>query len=106
MSTGSKASGVSSFVFGPPRIAGLIGAVVFFWFSLTPTLLPRSWFMQAGISALSVAIGYVIGSLVSWIVRPVRTRSGANPVAGSTRRRIEIGLGAVAVSIVSVGLIL
>jgi len=38
-------------------------ALLFWWQSLTPTLIPRSWQTQAVVSAICLAIGYVIGML-------------------------------------------
>jgi len=39
----------------PP--AGLTGALVFYCLSLTPSLLPRAWYLQAVMSAVTAAIG-------------------------------------------------
>jgi uncharacterized membrane protein len=51
----------------PP--AGLTGALVFYCLSLTPSLLPRAWYLQAVMSAVTAAIGYGIGLLVGWLLR-------------------------------------
>jgi len=51
----------------PP--AGLTGALVCYCLSLTPSLLPRAWYLQAVMSAVTVAIGYGIGLLVGWLLR-------------------------------------
>jgi uncharacterized membrane protein len=48
---------------------GLVGALIFFVVSISPSLLPRGWFFQAVVSGLSVVIGYGIGSMVSAIAR-------------------------------------
>jgi uncharacterized membrane protein len=49
--------------------AGRGGALLFYCLSLTPSLLPRAWYLQAVMSAVTVAIGYAAGLLVGWLVR-------------------------------------
>src|SRR5690349_4562621 len=51
----------------PP--AGLTGALIFYCLSLTPSLLPRVWYLQAVMSAVTAAIGYAVGLLVGWLLR-------------------------------------
>jgi uncharacterized membrane protein len=51
----------------PP--AGLTGALVCYCVSLTPSLLPRAWYLQAVMSAVTAAIGYGIGLLIGWLLR-------------------------------------
>jgi uncharacterized membrane protein len=51
----------------PP--AGLTGALVFYCLSLTPSLLPRAWYLQAVMSAVTAAIGYGVGLLIGWLLR-------------------------------------
>ena len=46
----------------PP--AGLTGALVCYCLSLTPSLLPRAWYLQAVMSAVTAAIGYGVGLLI------------------------------------------
>lgn len=48
---------------------GLSLATVFFCFSITPSLMPRSSFVQGFVSGASVAIGYGIGVLLSALIR-------------------------------------
>ncbi len=48
---------------------GLVGALIFFVVSISPSLLPRGWFFQAIVSGISIVIGYGIGSMVSAIAR-------------------------------------
>lgn len=48
--------------------AALFGAVVFFAFSMTPSLLPRTWYLQGVATGISVATGYGVGCLIVWIV--------------------------------------
>ena len=49
--------------------AGLTGALIFYCLSLTPSLLPRAWYLQAVMSAVTAAIGYGLGALVGWLLR-------------------------------------
>jgi uncharacterized membrane protein len=51
----------------PP--AGLTGALLFYCLSLTPSLLPRAWYLQAVMSAVTAAIGYALGLLIGWLLR-------------------------------------
>ncbi|HEY3883480.1 MAG TPA: alpha/beta-hydrolase family protein [Trebonia sp.] len=51
------------------RLAGLTGALAFYCLSLTPSLLPRAWYLQAVMSAITVAIGYGVGLLIGWLPR-------------------------------------
>lgn len=50
-------------------LAGLTGALLFYCLSLTPSLLPRVWYLQALMSGITVAIGYAVGTLVGWLLR-------------------------------------
>ena len=44
-----------------PRLLGLLLGLLFFWQSLNPTLLPRSWPVQALLCGACTAIGYGLG---------------------------------------------
>lgn len=46
---------------------GLIVGVFFFAMSLTPSLIPRPYVVQAVISGLSLSAGYAIGVLLRWL---------------------------------------
>jgi uncharacterized membrane protein len=50
-------------------LAGLTGALLFYCLSLTPSLLPRAWYLQAVMSGITVAIGYAVGTFVGWLLR-------------------------------------
>lgn len=54
-----------------PRLCfgGLAVALVCFWLSLTPSLLPRGWLFQGVVSGLIVAMGYGLGSAISAVAR-------------------------------------
>jgi uncharacterized membrane protein len=50
-------------------LAGLTGALAFYCLSLTPSLLPRAWYLQAVMSAVTAAVGYAVGLLAGWLLR-------------------------------------
>jgi len=64
-------------------VPGLWMALVFVCLSLTPSLLPRSGFLQGAVSGISAAIGYGLGVTAAWAwrafadrePRPARRRS-------------------------------
>ncbi|MBC9711992.1 alpha/beta-hydrolase family protein [Streptomyces sp. TRM66268-LWL] len=55
-----------------PDLFATCVATVFFWLSLTPSLVPRPWLLQGVIGGITAAIGYAVGSVLSslfrWIV--------------------------------------
>ena len=55
--------------------AALFLGVVFFAFSMTPSLLPRAWYLQGVASGISIATGYGVGCAVVWLVH----RCGIRP---------------------------
>lgn len=60
---------------------GLIVGVLFFAASLTPSLIPRPYVIQAVISGLSLSAGYAIGVFLRWLwsfleLPDVRPRTG------------------------------
>lgn len=63
---------------------GLAVALLFFVWSMTPSLLPRAWYLQAVATGISVAIGYGLGCVAAWIVR----RCGVSPRWSSRTRRV------------------
>ncbi|MGH3277705.1 MAG: alpha/beta hydrolase [Trebonia sp.] len=50
-------------------LPGLAGALAFYCLSLTPSLLPRAWYLQAVMSGVTAAIGYLVGLFVAWLLR-------------------------------------
>nr|WP_235681199.1 alpha/beta-hydrolase family protein [Tomitella gaofuii] len=59
----------SAGMFARAPYLGLVGALLFFWASLTPTLLPRGPVFQGAVSGGSAVIGYGIGILVALFLR-------------------------------------
>jgi len=76
-----------------PTLSGSSLALVFWWQSLTPTLIPRSWGMQVAIGAICLAVGYGIGTLVGRGVHRLLVRSGRSP-GDVVRRRSGVFLAA------------
>ncbi len=61
---------------------GTAVGLVFIWFSLTPSLLPRGALFQGVVSGVSGAIGYGIGVLSVWLVRYMRSKDSSPPPPG------------------------
>jgi uncharacterized membrane protein len=70
---------------GTPTFSGSLLALLFWWQSLTPTLIPRSWGTQTVIGAICLAIGYGIGTLAGCGMYRLLERWGRLP--GSVIRR-------------------
>jgi uncharacterized membrane protein len=58
---------------------GTAVGLVFLWFSMTPSLLPRGPLFQGLVSGLSGAIGYSIGVFAVWLVRFMLSRDSSPP---------------------------
>ncbi|MCF2527824.1 alpha/beta hydrolase [Yinghuangia soli] len=52
-----------------PDLTACCLAVLFFWASLTPSLLPRPWYFQGLVGGITGAIGYALGASASGAVR-------------------------------------
>lgn len=52
-----------------PDLTACVVALFFFWLSLTPSLVPRPWYLQGLIGGITAAIGYGLGALASWLYR-------------------------------------
>lgn len=63
-------------------VPGLTLALVMLWVALTPSLLPRAWWMTAVNTGMSMAYGYavgdVLGRLASWLARRTDVRVTLN----------------------------
>ena len=58
---------------------GTAVGLIFIWFSMTPSLLPRGSLFQGLVSGLSGAIGYGLGVFGVWLVRYMRTKDSSPP---------------------------
>ncbi|HEY8472198.1 MAG TPA: alpha/beta-hydrolase family protein [Natronosporangium sp.] len=80
---------------------GSVGAVLLFCLSLTPSLLPRHWALQAVVSGITMAIGYGIGASIGAVARRIWPRLPAAPTrawwilggVGGLLAAVFLGLG-------------
>ena len=82
-----------------PTFGGLAGAAVFWWQSLSPTLMPRTWVGQAAMSAICLAIGMGLGTLGGNLAQRGLRRFHRSPsrTQRATAWRVFAGLAVVAV---------
>ncbi len=73
---------------------GTAVGLVFIWFSMTPSLLPRGPLFQGLVSGLAGATGYAIGVFAVWLVRFMRSAE-SSPPAPRIAWRVLIAAGAV-----------
>src|SRR5690242_17226563 len=77
-----------------PTLSGLALGLVFWLAASTPTLIPRTWNVQAAVSGVSLALGYGIGTLVRRVAQLVLDRWGWS--TGPAVRRAALVVLAVA----------
>ena len=58
---------------------GTAVGLLFIWFSMTPSLLPRTALFQGLVSGVSGAIGYGLGVFSVWLVRYMRSKDSSPP---------------------------
>lgn len=68
----------------PGSTVGLIGALIMFVISMSPSLLPTTWWWQGVASGLLLAIGYGTGSLLGWLLETLWTAAGIKISANHT----------------------
>jgi uncharacterized membrane protein len=71
-------------------LAGLTGALIFYCLSLTPSLLPRVWYLQAVMSGITVAIGYAVGLFIGWLLRSLIPWRGGPTALRTARRTLAV----------------
>lgn len=74
---------------------GLATALVFFTWSMSPSLLPRVWYLQGVATGISVALGYGLGCAGAWLVRSC----GVTPRWSARTRRVGWWLLGVAAAV-------
>jgi uncharacterized membrane protein len=74
--------------------SGTVGALLWGYSALTPSLLPRGWLLQGIIAGITAAIGYGIGEGVAWFVREFTDRR-PSPVLRRRAWQVLAVLGAV-----------
>src|SRR5215813_4116896 len=82
-------------------LPGLWAALLFAWLSFTPSLLPRSGFLQGLVTGITGAIGYGLGVTAAWVWRAFADREPR-----PTRRRSWQVFAAVAIVALLVALVL
>ncbi|WP_010273200.1 alpha/beta hydrolase [Paenibacillus senegalensis] len=78
-------------------ITGVWFAYLFFWASLTPSLMPRSWILQGVLSGVVIVAGYLLGRLISAVARKLVSRQ--LPQSWGLAAWIVIGIGGMLLSI-------
>jgi uncharacterized membrane protein len=81
----SRALGVAAGIARTFCGAGLVVGTLFFALSLTPSLLPRSAFIQGFVSGLSFAVGYALGALGRSVWRYLELPTPSNRVTRAVR---------------------
>lgn len=74
-------------------VVGVVGALLFFLGSLTPSLIPRTWPYQAVASGLSMICGYAVGTLTGWLFRTLGVRPSWSPRVRSFAWSLFAGVG-------------
>jgi uncharacterized membrane protein len=72
---------------------GTAVGLVFLWFSMTPSLLPRGPLFQGIVSGAAGAIGYGLGVFAVWLVRFMRSKATSPPAP----RQAWVALGVIGV---------
>ncbi len=91
-----QTNGYHSRVYGLSYV-GLVVAVIFLCFSLTPSLMPRPGLYQGLISGISMAIGYSLGVLLSKVIRWAFTIRISPKVQKGAWRTLVFGGSALAI---------
>ncbi len=80
---------------------GTAVGLIFIWFSMTPSLLPRGPLFQGLVSGVSGTTGYGLGVFAVWLVRYMRA-SESSPPAPRWTWRILIAIGALGMVLMSI----
>ncbi|MGO9043856.1 MAG: alpha/beta hydrolase [Mycobacterium sp.] len=80
---------------------GTAVGLVFVWFSMTPSLLPRGALFQGLVSGISGAIGYGFGVFAVWLVRYMRAQD-SSPPAPRWGWMVLIPIGAVGMVVMAI----
>ena len=84
-----------------PQLGSVVVAVLMWWESLRPSMLPRSWLLQGAVGALCIWFGVGIGGLLHRLVRrALRARNTVIPTATRVRvGQVLLAFGFIAVVI-------
>ncbi|WP_419997483.1 alpha/beta hydrolase [Streptomyces boninensis] len=75
-----------------PDLFAFCIANVFFWLSLTPSLVPRPWLLQGVIGGITAAIGYGLGAVLAWFFRRVLAWRDWQPSEQARARGWQVAL--------------
>ena len=76
-------------------VTGLVVALAFYCFSLTPSLIPRAWLYQGVITGICVVVGYGFGVLLQWLFVKIGFRVSWRPAHSRQIRWVLLALTAV-----------
>jgi uncharacterized membrane protein len=85
-----------------PKIGSVTVAMLLWWESLRPSMLPRSWLLQGAVGALCIWFGIGIGGLLHRLVRRI-LRAAGTVIPTPTRVRVGQVLLAIGVVAVAIG---
>ena len=85
-----------------PTFPGLALGLLFWWQSLSPTLMPRTWVTQAAMSAICTAIGIAIGTLLGDVLKAV-LRATHRPITPPVTRGAWRVIGPLGLAVVLLG---
>ncbi|GGY37962.1 alpha/beta hydrolase [Streptomyces omiyaensis] len=57
-----------------PDLTALCLATLFLWASLSPSLVPRPWYLQGIVGGITATLGYALGSTLAWLFRTLVPR--------------------------------
>jgi uncharacterized membrane protein len=88
---------------GSVSVPGVVWATAFFLSSITPSLVPRSWYLQAVASGVCAAYGYAVGVVVAGLARRVAGVLGLRITVSPRARRLLVGVGRAGLVVVAAG---
>ncbi|MTD16263.1 hypothetical protein GIS00_20190 [Nakamurella sp. YIM 132087] len=83
-------------------VGGVAGALTFFCFSMTPSLLPREWYLQGVASGICTVLGYAVGTFLGALVRRLGFRGLHHARHRVIANRVLLGLAIVLIPLFGV----
>lgn len=96
---------IADVVIAPPTFGGLVMALIFGWQSFAPTLMPRTALVQGAICAISITMGYAVGTVLGRLVRYL-LKSTNRSISHGSWRKARIVLATVAGIATVVGVVM
>ena len=72
-------------------LTGIVVATLFYVAANTPSLLPRPWWLQGVIAAVSAVLGYAVGNVIGLAARAVIRWMGLRVTMDHRRARLLLG---------------